>query len=46
MRVMSDPKIEIVAADHTRTNAWLRQSGGPNGLRTMAEPTSPWTPRT
>ena len=35
--VMSDPKIEIVAAVQTRTNAWLRQSGDANGLRMTPE---------
>ena len=34
MRVTSDPKIEIVAALHTRTKAWLRQRVEANGLRT------------
>ena len=33
---MSDPKIEIVAAPHTRTKALLLQSGEANGLRTTA----------
>jgi hypothetical protein len=35
--VMSEPKMEMVAAPQTRTKAWLRQSGDANGLRTMAE---------
>ena len=34
IRVISEPKIEIVAADHTRTNALFCQSGEANGLRT------------
>ncbi len=34
IRVTSDPKIEIVAAVQRRMNAWLRQSGEANGLRT------------
>ena len=36
IRVMSEPKIETVAADQTRTKAWFCQSGDANGLRTMA----------
>jgi hypothetical protein len=35
IRVMSEPKIEIVAADQTRTNAAFDQSGEANGLRTV-----------
>ena len=37
IRVMSEPKIETVAAVQTRTKAALRQSGEANGLRTSAE---------
>ena len=43
-RVMSDPKMEIVAAVQMRTNARLRQSGERNaelGKRTMAEDSGP-----
>ena len=39
-RVMSDPKIDMVAADQTRTKAWLAHSGDEKGLRTTAEHTS------
>ncbi len=41
IRVMSDPKIEIVAADQTRMKAWFCQSAEANGLRTMAEHSAP-----
>ncbi len=41
IRVMSDPKIEIVAADQTRRNAWFRQSGDAKGFRTEAEHSAP-----
>ena len=34
IRVISDPKIDTRRRAQTRTNAWLRQSGEPNGLRT------------
>jgi hypothetical protein len=34
MRVISEPKIEIVAADQTRTNALFCQIGELKGLRT------------
>ena len=34
IRVISDPKMEMVAAVQTRTNASLRQSGEAKGLRT------------
>jgi hypothetical protein len=34
--VMSEPKIEIVAAVQTRTKAPLRQSGVPNARGTAA----------
>ena len=40
MRVMSEPKIEMLAAVHTRTKALLLQSGDEKGFRTNAEPTS------
>jgi hypothetical protein len=39
-RVMSDPKTDTVAADQTRTKAWLAHSGDEKGLRTTAEHTS------
>ena len=45
IRVMSDPKIETVAAVQTRTKAPLRQSGDAKGLRTVgariADPIGP-----
>ena len=34
IRVISEPKIEMVAADHMRTNALFDQSGDAKGLRT------------
>jgi hypothetical protein len=34
MRVISDPKIEMLAAAHTRTKAWFCQRGDAKGLRT------------
>ena len=34
IRVMSEPKIETLAAAQTRTNALLRQSGDSNGFDT------------
>ena len=37
MPVISDPKIEIVAADQTRTNAGLRQSEEAKRVRTVTE---------
>ena len=37
MRVMSDPKIEMLAAAQTRTKAWLLQRGEANGFRTSAQ---------
>jgi len=37
IRVTSEPKIEIVAAPQTRTNAEIRQSRERNGLRTRRE---------
>jgi hypothetical protein len=36
IRVMSEPKMEIVAAVQTRTKARLRQSGEPNARGTRA----------
>ena len=39
-RVMSDPKMDTVAADQTRTKAWLDHSGDEKGLRTGAQHTS------
>jgi hypothetical protein len=33
-RVISEPKIETLAAAQTRTKAWFCQSGDVNGLRT------------
>ena len=41
IRVMSDPKIEIVAAVQTRTKAPFRHSWDPKGERTTMEPTWP-----
>ena len=32
MRVMSDPKIEMLAAAQTRTKAWLLPEGGGEGI--------------
>ena len=37
MRVMSDPKIEMLAAAQTRTKAWLLQRGEAKGFRTSAQ---------
>jgi len=42
IRVINEPKIEIVAAPQTRMKAWLRQSGEANGLRTRPEHTALW----
>ena len=41
IRVISEPKIEIVAADHTRTNALFCQSGEAKGCARGAQPTRP-----
>jgi hypothetical protein len=43
--VMSEPKIEMLAADQTRTNAGFRQSGEANGLRTTPEHTGARSPK-
>jgi len=39
IRVMREPKIEMVAADQTRTNAPLRHRGELNGRGTAAATT-------
>jgi hypothetical protein len=39
-RVMSEPKIDTVAADQTRTKAWFDHSGEAKGFRTTAQHTS------